>query len=364
MKKVFTLSLQEVSTTINPGIRQPYPHASRAHVPRVSRWEHIGKVQRPRARLLSAQPHHLPLHVLQRDPNLARAPAARRARRGHGANWAPHAHYLQLERQVGHLPPQHRLPRGEVALARGACSRRGLGWCRAGRGGARDGEGERGGGGCCWHASGSRGGERRAGRAQCCQRAYALRGSWARATRRRYDVSCAQRRGAHWRLSSHSRALLTSFEPRRRIELSVRQPLLDVLRERLARPRVREPKDGEGRRAREAALDHHVAVEGEALACRGGAAAEQEDEEGDDEPEPHERAEDAADECWEVGVRAGRGAGGGRRRAGGEEGRDPGLALVGWVMGCDGRTYFAVDDGTAVDCVPVLKEGFNQGRRR
>ena len=41
------------------------------------------------------------------------------------------------------------------------------------------------------------------------------------------------------------------------------------------------------------------------------------------------------------------------RRAGGLV-----LALVGWVMGCDGRTYFAVDDGTAVDCVPVLKWGF------
>ncbi len=145
-------------------------------------------------------------------------------------------------------------------------------------------------------------------------------------------MSCTQRCGTHWRLSTYSCAFLTSFEPRRRIQLGVRQPLLDVLRERLARPRVREAEHGEGRRAREAALDHHVAVEGEALACRGGAAAVQEDDQGNDDPEPGERAEDAADERGEVGVRAGRGAGGGRRRrrAGGEEGGGPWIS-VGWV---------------------------------
>ncbi len=357
---------------IKPGIRQSYPHASRAHVPRVPRRQHISKMHRPRAGLLSAQPHHLALHVLQRDPYLARTTPARRARHRHSADWAPHAGHLQLERQVCYLPPQHRLPRGEVALARGAGGRGGLGGCGCGAGPGWSGEGgregERGGGRCCWHAYSSRGGERRAGRTQRCQRAYALRSGGARAAWRGHDMSCTQRRRARWSISSYCRTFLTSFDPRRRIQLGVRQPLLDVLRERLARPRVREAEHGEGRRAREAALDHHVAVEGEALACRGGAAAVQEDDQGDDDPEPRERAEDAADERGEVGVRAaGRGAGGGRRRrrrrrrggAGGEEGGGPGLALDGWVMGvCDGRTYFVVDDGTAVLCVPVLKGGF------
>lgn len=287
------------------------------------RRQHVREVQRPRARLLRAQPHHLPLHILQRDPYLARAPPARPARRRHSANRAPHARALELERQVRHLPPQHALARGEVALAGRPC-RRGRGPWRCGAGYREAGRG-----GCPGHAWHAWGGERRAGRAQRRQCADTLRSSRARTARRGHDVARAQRRGAH-RCVCHA-LFSTLFEPRGHRLFGVRQPLLDVLRERLAGPRVREAEHGEGRRAREAALDHHVAVEGEALAGGGGAAAVHEDEQGGDEREARERAEDAADERGEVGVRAcwGRGSG----WAGGEEG--PVLALTGWVMGDD-----------------------------